>query len=111
MAGNCGDLGEYGVGVADMATVVDLMDKAFFEMVNNGEKVLDGDFMMDISKTFKEKLPPFKNILITCLKIDKNVLWDQAVKRTEYFLGTCLKLNCFIPHGVILFSHKMIVWS
>ena len=53
LAGNCGDLGEYGFGVADMATVVDLMDEAFFEMVNNGEKVLDEDFMMDIFKTLK----------------------------------------------------------
>ncbi len=50
-------MGEYGFGVADMATVVDILDKVFFEVVADGEKLLDEDFMMGIFYELKVQIP------------------------------------------------------
>ena len=60
---NCGDLEQYDFGVADMATVVDIMDKAFLQVVNDGRKLLDEDFMMEMFKKLTDKIPPLKEYL------------------------------------------------
>ena len=48
LAGNCGGLAEYNFGVADMATVVDLMDNAFLDILQHGEKILEESFIFYI---------------------------------------------------------------
>ena len=59
LAGNCGSLAEHNVGVADMATVVDIMDKVFAKVVRNRKKLLNEDFMMGMFKQLRKKLPSF----------------------------------------------------
>ena len=46
LAGNCGDLSQHNFGVSDMESVVDIMDKAFYEVLIDGEKLIDEDFIM-----------------------------------------------------------------
>ena len=60
LSGNCGELGKYGFGFADMPKAVDLMDKAFFEITNIGNLMLDDDFMMRIFEPLAKKINPFK---------------------------------------------------
>ena len=64
LSGNCQDLAEHDFGVADMAWTVDLMEKAFTRVANNGELLLDEDFMMNIFKDISDKVPPFKEYLL-----------------------------------------------
>ena len=97
LAANCGDLGEYGFGVADMATVVDLMDEAFFEMVNNGEKVLDEDFMMDIFKNLKEKLPPLQEYLDFMFEDRQGCVVGSSCKEDKVLPWDLLKAQLFYP--------------
>lgn len=63
LAGNCGDLGEYGFGVADMPKVLDLMDQAFAEIIEDGDMMLDDDFMMEIFKPLARSIEPFQDYL------------------------------------------------
>ena len=48
LAGNCGNLGKYGFGVADMPMVLDLMYDAFGKMVQDGRLILDEDFNIEM---------------------------------------------------------------
>ena len=68
LAGNCGSLAEHKFGVANMATVVDIVDKAFAKVVRNGKKLLNEDFMMGMFKQLRKKLPPFDNYLTYMLE-------------------------------------------
>ena len=59
LVGNCGDLGEYSFGVADMQEVLDLMDKAFAKIIEDGDLMLDDDFMMGIFELLARSIEPF----------------------------------------------------
>ena len=63
LAGNCGDLEEFGFGVADMPMAVDLMDDVFGEIVEDGDLLLDEDYMMNVFKSLAVKIPPFEEYL------------------------------------------------
>ena len=63
IAGNCGDLSQHNFGVADMASVVDIMDNAFYDVLIDGEKITDKDFMMGIFDGIKKKLSPLQKYL------------------------------------------------
>ena len=58
LAGNCGDLAQYNFGVAEMASVVDIMDKAFGIIVHDGSKIMNEQFMMSMFKKLTRKIPP-----------------------------------------------------
>ena len=60
LAGNCGYLSQHNFGVADMAYVVDMMDKEFYEVLIDGEKLINKDFMMGIFDWITKKLPPLQ---------------------------------------------------
>ena len=46
-----------------MASVVDIMDKAFYEVLVDREKLIDEDFMMGIFDGITKKLQPQKEYL------------------------------------------------
>ena len=46
-----------------MASVVDIMDKAFYDVLIDGEKITDKDFMMGIFDGIKKKLSPLQKYL------------------------------------------------
>ena len=48
LAGNTRDLAEHDFGYFDMGTMLDLLDGAFGEILEDGSLLLDEDFMMDI---------------------------------------------------------------
>ena len=43
LAGNCGNLSEYGFGVADMPVALDLLDEAMGKVAVDGDLLLDED--------------------------------------------------------------------
>ena len=63
LAGNCGNLEEYGFGVADMPKALDLMDDAFEKVSIDGNLLLDEDFMMGIFDPLVRTMPPFEEYL------------------------------------------------
>ena len=63
LAGNCGDLGGYGFGVAEMPKALDLMDVAFAKIAMDGELMMDEDFMMSIFKPLSKDIQPFQSYL------------------------------------------------
>ena len=63
LAGNCGNLEEYGFGVADMPMSLDLMDDAFELVSIDGNILLDEDFMMGIFDTLVRTMLPFEEYL------------------------------------------------
>jgi len=63
LVGNCGDLSKHNFGVADMPITLDLMDKTFSEIVHDGDKILNEDFMCNIFKPLQDKIPPFKDYM------------------------------------------------
>ena len=48
LAGNCGDLSQHNFGLSDMASVIDIMEKAFYESLIDGGELIDDDFMIGI---------------------------------------------------------------
>ena len=98
LAGNCGDLTQYNFGVAEMGTVVDIMDKAFGQIVNDGTKTMNEKFMMQMFDKLTRKIPPFKqyltymfdekssNLVGPCTKEERVLPWDMV--RTELFYPT-----------------------
>ena len=63
LAGNCGDLKEYGFGVADMPEALDLIDSALGKVMEDGTKLLDEDFMMGMLTPICNKVPPLQDYL------------------------------------------------
>ena len=102
LAGNCGNLASHKFGVADMATVVDTMDKAFAKVVQNGKKLLNEDFMMDMFDDLRKKLPPFHDYItymfeertssrvVNSKLVEKVLPWDML--RSELFYPTRLDI-------------------
>ena len=98
LAGHCGELSEYNFGVADMASVIDIMDAAFLQVLDDGEKMLDETFMMGIFDSLKEQIPPFRDYLTYIFEEkqgsligphqleDRILPWDQL--RAELFYPT-----------------------
>ena len=62
LAGNCGNLEEYGFGVADMPKALDLMDDAFEKVSIDGNLLLDEDFMMGIFDLLVRTMPSFDRL-------------------------------------------------
>ena len=89
LAGNCSDLYQHNFGVADVAYFVDIIDKAFYEVLIDREKLIDEDFIMGIFDVITKKLPPlqdylnfmFENkqgsLLGSCKEEDKVLPWDS----------------------------------
>ena len=46
-----------------MASVVDVMDKAFYDVLIDGEKIIDKDFMMGIFDGITKRLPQLQEYL------------------------------------------------
>ena len=54
---------EHEFGCEDMPECVDLMDNVFPKIVQNGEKIMDNDFMFGIFDPIKKKVPPYVEYL------------------------------------------------
>jgi len=63
LAGNCGGLGGYGFGVAEMLKALYLMDAVFAKIAMDGELMMDEDFMMSIFKSLPKDIQPFQSYL------------------------------------------------
>ncbi len=60
LAGKSNDLEHHDVGAAHMAETVYIIDDVIFEMLQDGSKIMDGDYMMGMFDN-KETVSPFKN--------------------------------------------------
>ena len=63
LSGNCGDLYQHNFGVSFMVSVVDIIDKALYEELIDGEKLINENFMMVIFDGITKKLPPLQEYL------------------------------------------------
>ena len=114
LAGNCGNLSQHNFGVSDMVSVVEIMDKAFYEVLIDGEKLVNEDFIMGIFDGITKKLPPLQEYLYFMFKNkqgrisssrkekDKVLPWDLLRSKLfyptlEYLVDTrlfCIELTC-----------------
>ncbi len=58
-AGKTPELAEFRFGVQDMGRRVDLMEEAFEKIANDGEMMLDKEFMMNIFEPIVDQVEPF----------------------------------------------------
>ena len=63
LAGKCHELGHNDWGEKDMSIICDLVFDAFALIEEDGEKLLDEDFMMNIFAPLYDQLPEFKEYL------------------------------------------------
>ena len=103
LAGNCVELKDYNFGVADMPEALDLMDVAFGKVADDGDLLLDEDFMMGMFEPLLSKINPFQDYMtymfdekranlvgsndkddrIFPFQLLKDELWDPT-RRTSY---------------------------
>jgi hypothetical protein len=110
LAANCGELSAHKFGVAEMANVVDIMDKAFNKVVTDGSKMMNEKFMMDMFSKLTRKIPPFadyltymfsekrSNLVGPCTKEERVLPWEMV--RSEMFYPTRVDLietTTFVP--------------
>ena len=57
------DLAKYEWGVADMGLCVDLMEKAFMQVAEDGEKLIKEHFIMKCFKPISDRVKPFEDYL------------------------------------------------
>ena len=79
-----------------MAYVLDITDKALYEVLIDGEKLIDKDFMMGIFDGITNKLPPLQeyldfmlekkqgSLLGSCKEEDKVLPWDLLLSELFY---------------------------
>jgi hypothetical protein len=64
LAGKSHELGEFNFGYYDMGKALDAMEKAFEQILDNGELIFDEDFMMNqMFVELSETIDPFKRYL------------------------------------------------
>ena len=97
LAGNYGNLSQHNFGVADMASVVDIMDKAFYEMLIDGEKLINKDFMMGIFDGITKKLLPLQEYLDFMFDNKQGRLEGSRKAEDKVFPWDLLRYELFYP--------------
>ena len=70
LAGKTHELKDYNFGYYDMGKALDLMERAFESILNNGCLIYDQDFMMDsIFAKISKTVDPFREYL--------NYMWEE----------------------------------
>ena len=96
LSGNCGDLYQHNFAVSDIASAVEIIDKALYEVLIDGEKLIDEDFMMDIFYGITKKLPPLQEHLDFMFSTKKFNLVGSRKEEGNVFRRIYCGLNCFI---------------
>ena len=78
------DLTKYDWGVADMGLSVDLMEAAFLEVSEDGEKMLDEEFMMNIFKPIANKVKPFEDYLTMIFEAKRLIQCVPSTRMIKY---------------------------
>ena len=76
-----------------MASIVDIMDKAFYEVLIDGEKLNDEDFIVGIFDGITKKLPPVQEYL--------DFMFENKQVR---LVGSCKQKDKFLPWYLLLFG-------
>ena len=76
-----------------MASILDIMNKAFYEVLIDGEKLIDKDYMMGIFNVITKKLPQIQEYLNFMFEKKKASSWDPAKERTSFFHAIYCNLN------------------
>lgn len=63
LSGKCGSLSKYDFGLYDMGKTVDLMEAVFQKISDDGNLILEEEFMMNIFSPIVDKVPPMKGYL------------------------------------------------
>ena len=84
LAGKTQDLATYDWGVADMGLSVDLMEAAFLEVSEDGENMLDEEFMMNIFKPIANKVKPFEDYLTMIFEAKRLIQCVPSTRMIKY---------------------------
>ena len=96
LAANCGELSAHKFGVAEMANVVDIMDKAFNKVVTDGSKMMNEKFMMDMFSKLTRKIPPFADYLTYMFSENEAIWLGHVQKRSVCYPGKWSDQKCSI---------------
>ena len=108
LAGKTQDLAKYDWGVADMGLCVDLMEATFLEVSEDGEMMLDEDFMMNIFKPIANKVKPFEDYLTMMFEEKTSYPMCSFNENDKVLPYDLLKLQLFYPTRVdIRESHEL----
>ena len=95
LAGNCGNLSEYGFGVADMPVALDLLDEAMGKVAVDGDLLLDEDFMMGIFSPLVNKVTPFEQYVTYMFEEKRSFLVGSRADDDKMFPFEFVKNELF----------------
>ena len=78
-----------------MASVVDIIDKAFCEVLIDGEKLIDEGFMMGIFDGITKKLPPVQGYLDLMFESKQGSLLGYRKVEDKFFPWDLLQSKLF----------------
>ena len=99
---NCGYLSQHNFVVSNMAYVVHIMEKAFYKVLIDREKLIDKYFMMGIFDGITKKLPSLQQYLYFVSRNKQGILVGSRKEEEIFFHGVYCDLNCFILLSNIL---------
>ena len=79
-----------------MASVVDITDKALYEVFIDWDKLIDKDFMMGIFDGITKKLPPLQEYLDFMFESKQSSLVGPCKEEERFCHGIYCNINCFI---------------
>ena len=92
--------------VADMTFDVDIMDKAFYEVFIDGEKLINEDFMMVIFDGITKKLPPLQEYLNFVFEKKQGSLMGSRKEEYKVLPWDILRYELFYPTFKDIFDIK-----
>ena len=95
LAGNCGNLSEFGFGVADMPVALDLLDEAMGKVAVDGDLLLDEDFMMGIFSPLVNKITPFEQYVTHMFEEKRSFLVGSRADDDKIFPFEFVKNELF----------------
>ena len=97
LAGKTQELAEFRFGVRDMGRTVDLMEEAFEKIANDGEMMLDKEFMMNIFEPIVDQVEPFAEYLEFIFENKEGQALGSRDKADKWLPFDELRAELFFP--------------
>ena len=108
LTGNTQDLAKFGFGLHDMARVADMLETAMEVVANDGSKMLDEDFIMNIFQDIVDQVDPFKEYLDFIFEEKQSYPVGSRSKDNALLSFDQLHAELFYPeHGENLKTHRV----
>jgi hypothetical protein len=97
LAGKTPELAAFRFGVRDMGQTVDLTEEAFEKIANDGEIMLDKDFMMNIFEPIVDQVEPFAEYLEFIFENKEGHVFGSREKANKWLPYDELHAELFFP--------------